>query len=81
MSFVFNATRWILNKEVRFVIPLWNMPLGRLIKIETSANEITLRFRLHNEVTPTGLHLQRQSPCASNTPYNTIAEKSNQILV
>jgi hypothetical protein len=45
MSFTFNATRWILDKEVKYVIPLWGLRPGALCDIKTSGNEIILSYK------------------------------------
>ena len=45
MSFTFNASRWILEKEVRYIIPLWGLTPGALCDIKTSANEIILSYK------------------------------------
>jgi hypothetical protein len=44
-SFTFNAVRWITQTEIKFVIPLWNLPLGQLVQFEKSANELILVFK------------------------------------
>ena len=45
MAFTFNATRWIIGQEVKYVIPLWGLSPGHLCDIKTSANEIILSYK------------------------------------
>jgi hypothetical protein len=50
MSFTFNASRWILEKEVRYIIPLWGLTPGALCDIKTSANEIILSYKVPTNI-------------------------------
>jgi len=47
MSFTFNATRWIAQREIQYVVPLWGLIPGALKDVKVSNNEIILSFKSH----------------------------------
>jgi hypothetical protein len=49
-SFTFNVVRWVTAREIKFVIPLWNLPLGKLLEFQRSDNELVLVFKNPEEV-------------------------------
>jgi len=49
MSFTFNATRWIAQREIQYVVPLWGLIPGALKDVKVSNNEIILSFKCHKD--------------------------------
>jgi hypothetical protein len=49
MSFTFNAVRWIAQREIQYIVPLWGFIPGALKDVKVSNNEIILSFNSHKD--------------------------------
>ena len=70
MSFTFNATRLTTKTAQVFRIPLWNQPLGRLLRLERHENEIILRFEPLKSAPPCPLCESERAPPKEKLPVN-----------